>query len=227
VANAFPSTNVTWILERLSAGDEGRSDVRQHVMARYARPLAAYVQGSSLRDLGEPEEIVHGFFAAALARDDYFERWRTSGARLRRWLLNGLLLHAKGLRRDRGRERARIACDLEDAEAIGREASAERAFERAWAERLLAEACALASSRLADAGKGRRFELFRRHVLNGERAIDVADDLGFRRTECSAIIRGVTNEVRRSLRELVQQDGVADADLDEEVAHLRSLLDIA
>lgn len=225
MANAFPSTNATWILERLCAGDEGRRDVRQHVMARYARPLAAYVQGSSLRDLGEADEIVHGFFAAALARDDYFERWQASGARLRRWLLNGLLLHAKGLRRDRGRERARLAGDLEDAEVVARERSAERAFERAWAERLLAEACALASSRLADAGKGRRFELFRRHVLNGERAIDVADDLGFRRTECSAILRGVTTEVRRALRELVQQDGVTDSELDEEVAHLRSLLD--
>lgn len=219
----FPSTHLTWMGARLAAGDEGLADVRRQVMERYAGPLIAYVQGSTLRDLGEPHEIVHGFFAENVCREGYFEQWQASGAKLRRWLMNGLLLHGRGLRRDRQRSReAALVPDDEGSLAV--EVDAERAFERSWAERLLSEACDRAREQLAVAGRGRQFELFRRHILDGRGCVDVAAELGFRADECSAIMRAVRKSVRDALSELLQQDGIAAHEVDDEVRHLREIL---
>jgi len=138
VVQRFPSTNVTWIGERLAAGDAGAADIRQHVMARYASPLAAYVERSSLRELGDAHEVVNGFFAADLCREGFFERWHASGIKLRRWLMNGLHLHGRSLLRDH--HRSRETGGAPDEHALRIETDAARAFERGWAERLLAEA---------------------------------------------------------------------------------------
>jgi hypothetical protein len=71
--SAFPTTHATWL--RTLVGDgvataargNAAETARIAVMERYAEPLSVFVRGSSLARLGEPNEIVNGFFAARLS----------------------------------------------------------------------------------------------------------------------------------------------------------------
>ena len=78
-------------------------------MDRYAGPLAVFVRGSSLARLGEPAEIVNGFFASRLSDAEFLRAWDRSGMRLRRWLMNGILFYGQGLARDGARANGRSA----------------------------------------------------------------------------------------------------------------------
>ena len=99
----FPTTHATWIAERVtlsvdpdaapSLARAARAELNAHVMQRYFAPLCAYVKGSAWRDFGEAADLVNGFFASRLERPEYLLHWRESGLALRRWLINGLLLH--------------------------------------------------------------------------------------------------------------------------------------
>jgi hypothetical protein len=85
--DAFPTTHRTWIVETLRAALESRepgareralTELRQHVMQRYFEPLRIYVKGSSFRTMGESADLVNGFFASRLSRDDYLAKWTES-----------------------------------------------------------------------------------------------------------------------------------------------------
>ena len=101
----FPTKQATWIHTRLVEGASGREEINTHVMSRYATPLRAYVLGSSICRIDDADALVNGFFASRLSREDFLTAWRDSGLPLRRWLVNGLLLHA----RERERELRRAA----------------------------------------------------------------------------------------------------------------------
>ena len=59
----------TWIGDRLAGGCA--SAVNRHIMDVYARPLKIYYMGTSDRWLGEADDIIQGFFADRLAREDF------------------------------------------------------------------------------------------------------------------------------------------------------------
>ena len=84
--DAFPQTLRTWIGARLVDGHAGRADVNRHLMTVYLRPLKIYFMGTSERWLGEPDDVVSGFFADRLARENFLDDWIASGVSLRRWL---------------------------------------------------------------------------------------------------------------------------------------------
>ncbi|NBX25691.1 MAG: hypothetical protein EBQ99_06525, partial [Planctomycetes bacterium] len=107
--DAFPTTQRTWIVETLRVALASRdpevrerslAELRAHVMRTYFEPLRIYVKGSSFRVMGESADLVNGFFASRLSRDDYLARWVESALPLRRWLANGLVMHL----RERSRE---------------------------------------------------------------------------------------------------------------------------
>ena len=152
VIDHFPSTHATWIGTQLTIIDGAAPDgpaartahrsVATYLMERYREPLRAYVVGSALRELGEPDELVAGFFAHMLATPDSLLRWRTSGLQLRRWLMHGMAFHGRTLRTDSRRNRERTSLDA--ATAAGAEPVDDRdgvhAFDRAWALELVNEA---------------------------------------------------------------------------------------
>jgi hypothetical protein len=82
-------------------------------MEVYYEPLCIYCRATSYRTLGEPEEIVGGFFASRLSDPTWIARWRDeSRARsmpLRRWLLNGLCFYMR--EEARRQRRARLLAD--------------------------------------------------------------------------------------------------------------------
>ena len=71
--SAFPTTHATWLRTLVGEGvataarGNAAETARIAVMERYAEPLSVFVRGSSLARIGEPNEIVNGFFAARLS----------------------------------------------------------------------------------------------------------------------------------------------------------------
>ena len=133
-ADRFPSTHATWIDAQLTIAEGGdraaaagdasggaraesaRDALRRHVMERYASALTAYVSAPGLRRAGERDELVSGFFARTMSDPGFFLRWKSSGMPLRRWLMNAMAFHCRGVVRDRQREDGRTA--IVDAAAL-------------------------------------------------------------------------------------------------------------
>lgn len=220
----FPTTHLTTLLADLRvaqdaelatpAADHPHARLAHLVMSRYAGPLEIYAKGSTLREIAEPAELVHGYFAHALADRAYFERYLASGMRLRRWLMNGLLLHARGVARDRARALRREGTPLAAAAtAPAPESAPADAFDRAWALAILSEACASVEAALVAEGRDRAWTVFRRHAIDGRTYLDLERELGLGRQQMADLVRGVTRRLRARILELLREergDGPAD-----------------
>jgi hypothetical protein len=223
-ADHFPTTQQTWILDRLAEGERGAPTLREHLMERYREPLLIYVRGSTLRSLGEPDELVHGFFAAFFSRADALERWAESGTRLRRWMMNGLVLHARGLRRDASRNRETATLESV-ADRAGAEQGAEAEFDAAWARSLLSDAATAVQAELVAEGRSGSWEVFARHIIDGQPYAVCCPPLGFSPDEGRTATRMVSIRIRRTLRELLLQEGTPEAEIGAELAALERLLE--
>ena len=220
----FPTTEQTWLLDRLAEGHGGSSARRDHIMTRYREPLLAYARGSSLRTVAEPDELVHGFFVAFFERPDGLERWAESGTRLRRWMMNGLVLHARGIRRDAGRNRETVGLDAAAA-ATASLPSVEEAFEAAWARSLLSDAATAVQAELVSEGRSMAWDLFARHIIDGRPYAECCPPLGYTVEDGRTVTRMVSIRIRRTLRELLLQEGTLEAEIGRELEALEALLE--
>ena len=230
--SAFPTTHATWLRtlvgEGVATAERGNAAERARiaVMERYAEPLSVFVRGSSLARLGEPDEIVNGFFAARLSDAAFLEGWARSGMRLRRWLMNGILFYGQGVARDRMRAAARGGAveprELDRREGDG--ATAEADFERAWAVAVVREATARVEATLEAEGRAVDFEIFRRHAIDGQPYAIFAREVGRSEQQCAGATRLVAQRVRAALAEVLREEGVAEGELDAEIARVRGVL---
>jgi len=219
----FPTTELGWIVDRLAEGVDAGPALRARLMERYREPLLVYVRGSSLRLLGEPDELVHGFFAHFFSDLTSLKRWAESGTRLRRWMMNGVILHARGLRRDAARNRESIS--LEAAGLVKDDApTAAEAFEIAWARSILSDAAMAVEAELREEGRLDAWEIFRRHVIDGEPYAQCCPPLGRSADQGRTLTRMVSIRIRRCLRELLLQEGTPEAEIGVDLAALEGLL---
>ena len=234
---AFPTTQGTWLRTQVAdmyatagnaaaAAESARIKANAHVMERYAEPLAVFVRGSSLARLGEPEELVNGFFASRLSDAAFLEGWVRSGMRLRRWLMNGMLFYGQGVARDRMRAAARGGA-VAPRELDGRAASdatGEAEFERAWALAVVREATARVEDAMRAEGRGVDFEIFKRHAIDGQPYAVFARELGKSEQQCAGATRLAAQRVRAALAEVLREEGVPEHELDDEIARVRGAL---
>ena len=221
----FPSTHATYLAARIDeGGEDALRETRVHLMQRYRAALVAYASHSRLANIDEPDELVHGFFAARAAEPDFLADWRASGLALRRWMLNGLVFHARGVVRDRARDAARreqVQADLLRAYSI----DAERAFERAWALALVEAACRAAHASLAGEGRGRAYDCFHRHFFDTVGYARLAAEHGIDETTVASEVRLATRRARAEAEAMIRDEiGTADdRAVAEELARVREL----
>ena len=215
---AFPATRRDWLVTQFAAGDEGRRTANQFVMEIYGPALAAYLRGSSFRSLGDAPDLVAGFFADRLARDDFFAKWLSSGLAFRRWLINGFLYHLLEESRVR-RRRAGLVFDVED-ETPATEADAVDRFESTWAREVMRRACERAEEICRSSNLATHWEVFVRHHGGGVPYDALARDLEIDSTRAPGLARTAAGVLRRALFELLMRDGARPADLDIEVERL-------
>ena len=230
----FPSTHATWIDAQLTIAERSRAAgdpagetnavaaLRRHLMERYHGALRAYVRGSSMRAVGDADELVAGFFAERVGDPDFLRGWRASGKPLRRWMMNGISFWARGVARDRGRELGRSG-GAAGPEPID-ERDAVRAFDAEWALSMVNTAHARVHADLDAEGRLDEHAIFRRHVVHGERYESIAAELGVSRQDCANAVRRVGARVRDALREALVDDGVPPADVEEAVLEVMRIV---
>lgn len=215
-ADIFPTTKRTWIDLALDRGPRGRLDVNAHVMETYEWPLRVYYLGTNLRWLGEPEDVVGGFFADRLARADFLANWRTSGMRLRRWLMNGFSYYLLEVRRARRREAP--AADVEEPATFSGDPSA--AVDRAAVVAFVRQAMELTAQRCAAGGMEAHWRVFLRHHHDGIPFREIAPEFGVDLARAAVMARTAARKFQAALREVLGQDGVAADRIDEEIQSL-------
>jgi DNA-directed RNA polymerase specialized sigma24 family protein len=224
----FPTTPATGLMQPIV---DDPPAARAHVMQRYFDPLCAYARASALRSLGEPAEIVNDFLASRLASDAYLSRWPDSGLPLRRWLANGLFIHARNTALA-AKRRADLAPRAEgiDVASIARvrasdhETDALLALERAWAVRTVTEAHEQVRTELHAEGRSAWWELFRLHTVQGMAYAQAAPAVGVPLSSASSIHRQVVDRLRAALRAILERDGVRSEDIDRELALMQDAL---
>ena len=224
----FPTTHATWLGDAIRTAP---ADARAHVMQRYFDPLSAYARASSLRLFGEPAELVNDFLAARFADDAYLAKWPASGLPLRRWLANGLFIHARNralqAKRRAANDMLASPADLDEIAAVrtsDHETDALLALERAWAIRTVTEAHEQVRSELDAEGRSAWWELFRLHTVQGMPYAQAAPAVGIPRTSASSVHRQVVDRLRAALRAILERDGIAPDEIDRELALMQDAL---
>ncbi len=221
----FPSTHGTWIDAQLTIAERGRTAgdaalesnareaLRRHLMDRYHDALRAYVRGSSLRRVREPDELVGGFFAERACKPAFLESWRASGLPLRRWMMTGINLYGKSLIREGTRSRE-VPVGAVPEDSLLDHQTAERVFERAWALSVLNAALAQVHGELAAQDRLDDYAIFRRRVIGGESYETIMPDVGRTAQQCANATRLVTDRLRDSVRSVLRDEGLAGADIE-------------
>ncbi len=218
--DAFPTTMHTWIDQQLADPDRGRANINRHVMEVYAWPLTIYFRGTRDRWLGEPEEIVQGFFADRLDRPDFLTGWRASGLLLRRWLMNAFCFYLAELRRKHRRDSH--ADEPDDVPAVDL-TDPEGEMDRAFVVTIVRQAMNAALESCADAGLAEHWRIFVLHHYSGKSYQTIAANLSITPARAAVMSRTAGRKFKGALRELLNRDGATLDGIDDEI---QSLLEV-
>lgn len=211
--DVFPLTQVSWIASRLHAGNEGRLDVSRHLMSVYAEPLKVYYLGTRALWLGEPDEVIQGFFADRLARPDFVAGWERSGMRLRRWLMNALSFYLKELAR---RQRRDAATEPANNGEVAFEGDPAAAVDRAFIVSVVRHALEETQRRCEAEGLGPHWHVFHDHFCCGTPYAEIGSALALEPARCVVMARTVRGKFQQALRTAVAADdptGVTDTEI--------------
>lgn len=232
MANASPQFLTTLWNEVLLAGREPDSSAGREALARlcenYWYPVYAYIRrrGASPEDA---QDLAQGFFAHILT-SGFFARADPAMGRFRNFLLGALRNflatdHAKRNSQRSGGRRQKIPIDAELAEhRLAAEASPEndptRAFDRSWANALIAQAVTALEREHAAAGRQALFaalkEFLQRTAAPGEYDT-VSRELAMSRGAVAAAVHRMNRRfgelVRKAVRETVATPDMADEEL--------------
>ncbi len=222
--DAFPQTlNPTWWDIRLEGGDEASMrELRNHIMTIYAEPLKAYYYGSSFREMGDADDIVQGFFSDRLSRPDYLRQWRSSGKKLRRWLMNGLCFY---LRECIHKENQRDATGTHAlAELAASDETQSQAMDLAFLRSVVQSALETARKECSERGLVDHWEYFYAYHLQGRSCDDLAAQHSIDRDRMWVMIRTGQRRFAKAVRDHLAEDGVRADQID---AEIQSLLDLS
>jgi len=205
--DVFPMTHMSWIGSRLRDGDAGRREVGRHLMSVYAEPLRVYYLGTRSRWLGEPDEVVDGFFADRLARPGFVAEWERSGMRLRRWLMNAFGFYLKELARRRRRDAVR---DPGPGNEPGFEGDAERAIDRAFTVSVVRHALDETRRACEVERLEPHWRVFEAHFCRDVPYAAIGAELGVEPARCMVMARTVRSRFRAALCAALEADGAGD-----------------
>ena len=220
---------------------QGRSPAADGALEKLCRtywwPLYGFVRRNGYSP-EEAQDLTQGFFALLLERRDLDVVRREKG-RLRSYLLVSLKnFLAKARRRElavkRGEGRAlvpldellaREGADLEPADSL----SADRIFERRWALTLLEQVLARLEREYQSPGNARLFECLNEFLSDepGRRSqADVAEELGITENAVKQAFHRLRQRYRQLLRDEIAQTVAVPGDVEDEVSHFISILQV-
>ena len=221
MSDLFPSTAQAWIESQLERGPEGRAEVNLHIMEVYSDPLRIYYLGGWRGSHGDGEDVVSGFFADRLAREEFLVRWIESGVRLRIWLCKALSYYLKEQVRD-GHRAAKVLPLPDGFEPTDTEEPPEAALERAFARSIVQRALIETERECRGNGHDRHWAIFCEHFIAGKTYRQVESERGMKQdgitaAQAAVLVRVVVRSFRKSLRLQLIRDGVKPENIDREI----------
>lgn len=198
----FPDTRATWIGAELRAGR--LDEVNRHLMTVYRECLCLYLRRTPLRRLGDPDDLVQGFFANRLSRPDFLTRWTESEKRLRHWLMNAMKFYLREtLRKEqRGRE---VQVD-EVIAIVDSSSDPEAEFDRAYRAAVVRDAGRRTAAECERRGQLDHFKIFLRHRKDGETYAEIAPDFGLTAEQAAVRARIAESRFAMYLRETLRRE---------------------
>lgn len=243
LSSAFATTR--WSLVADAAGRD--PDARRAALGEFARlyraPCEAWLRLRGV-DRERAEETVQNFLVDVVLKRGLLAKVEPGAGPLRARVLHALRNHATDLFRRgaaRGRHEVRAAESVHAAESAREARSAmsgdgafDDSFDAAWASAQLQEALARGHARAMQAGRGRDWRAFERHVLlpavHGTRKpllADLAREVGIAdAARVSVVIREIRMLVLRALDEVVTETARDPGDVQAERAHIRAILGV-
>lgn len=228
----FPMTPTTWIDDAVE--HKRCRELRDHFLGTYREPLLALIRLHAPGLSHDAEEIVHSFLIRTFGSSPdaavrFAARARLSGFRLRRYIANGLLFHTRGIMRDRHRGATRTAPLPPDAfdTQMALTPAADEAFERAWAQSVVRDACTRVESLLQGSGRGRSdvaWDVFRRHTIDGRRYSDLTAEFGLEEQQMADLVRRVVRLLRREITNTLELEGIPAPQVEAELERLLARL---
>ncbi|MFT4640053.1 MAG: RNA polymerase sigma factor (sigma-70 family) [Verrucomicrobiales bacterium] len=226
----FPQTRWTLVLSAKAGEASNESAKALEELARaYWRPVYAYLRGKG-HSHEDAQDHTQGLFAQLLKRD-FLQNLEPSGGRFRSYLLVSLrhrLIDHHDLVANRQR-RAEISIepwhDIEPEKPYPLAASPEEAFDRTWAESLIARAMSFLEERWSN-----RPELFAelRYTVespgNVAKHADIATKLGMTEGGVSKAAFDFRQQFAEQIRKEVRDTVASDDDVDDELRYLVRLL---
>jgi RNA polymerase sigma factor (sigma-70 family) len=230
VAAAFPPTRWSLVISARHQGAAGASEALESLARAYWKPVYAFLRGKGYPH-EEAQDETQAFFAHLLRRD-FLRELQPEGGRFRNFLLVSLRHRLIDEHRKASNVKRRAEISLEpwhEMEAIGgmprSPASPEEAFDRSWAENLVARAMSALSERWA-----RRAGLFAELRYSVESAGNVAKyaDIAARLNMTEGAVAKAAYDFRQQFAQQIRQevrDTVAeDDDVEGELRYLVTLL---
>jgi RNA polymerase sigma factor (sigma-70 family) len=199
----FPVTRASIVLSLRSDDEAERQRACERIASLYWKPLYKYVRIKWSRSSEDAQDLVQGFFAAALERET-LAAFDPSRASLRTFLRLLVDRHASNQARAAGRQKRggeAVALDFEAAEReLARVASScpdpEELLRREWVRALFGDSVARLREELRGAGRGHQLRVFE--------AMDLED-----------------GDARPSYRELAERLGVTETKVTNDLSAAR------
>jgi DNA-directed RNA polymerase specialized sigma24 family protein len=164
----FPDTRISLVLDLSSDDVSARARAVDLVVAAYRSPVIAVLRKQWSLDLPDAEDLAHDFFAHALERE-WLARYDRARGRFRTFLRTCLhdyarTAHEAAHRLKRGGHLT--AVPIEEASA-STEADVERLFEREWVRSVMTMALERLRLECEAVDRGRTYEVFVAHDVEG------------------------------------------------------------
>ncbi|GDY20744.1 hypothetical protein LBMAG56_20900 [Verrucomicrobiota bacterium] len=214
-AGRFPTTHWSVVCAAGAATEAERHAALEWLCRRYWAPVVGFIQRRGF-DHATAEDHAQTFLARAVQRD-FFARAESARGRLRSFLLTSL----RNFLVDEVR-RGRAVPPLVTMDDSVREtaAPADAAFERQWAEALLARVLAELELEFARRGKGALFRRIESRLLATEAPepyADVAVELGLTEQAVKAEVYRLRQRFRQLVRDEVARTVTTAAEIEEEL----------
>lgn len=229
-SSLFPDTRWTLVLDAQNDGDEALANLCKD----YWRPLYTFAL-RRCRNVSDAEDLTQGFFEDLLSRDA-LSHARESRGKLRNFLLKSMQYYAatqyKAQNRiKRGGGKIHVVIDADEAEQLAaegfrNEVTPEIEFDRTWARQLLSHVFDKLSVAYSEAGKSQLFDALKPQVVPGleqQPYLEIAAELGTTEPSVRLAAFKLRSRYRKLLRETIRETVCTDAEIDEELAHMKSV----
>ena len=233
----FVTTRWTLVLQASSLNEAERREALTELLSQNWYPLYAFLRRSG-KAPQEAEDLIQGFCLHVIEKNVFAGRTEHRRSRFRSFLLKCLknFMANEWSRQQaakRGGGRPSFSLDFSSADQRyqrepSHSATAERAFDRAWAIELIERSLQQLAAKWAESGKQAEFEILKTCLLGTEQAPrqEVADRLGVSTNTLKVTIHRLKAEFRKELCLQVADTLDRDDLLEDEISFLFSSLSL-